>query len=209
MLIKGEQIIIGQTSNKQNQLVAGDNISMVVDPVEDKTTINANIDVTNYYNKSEIDTLLDDKQNELVAGSNISLIDDPQTKKTTISATGLNQYVYEYYQGDPIEKTVERTTMSFVIPGENLVGIKIYFNCSHDGATYNIFFNSPVMQRFDPTGQGNEIWWRDIWEQSLKLSDVDISMSWLLTQNYEMSITLNSRLYVTDFEITPIYQQTK
>ena len=40
MLIKGEQVLIGQTSNKQNQLVAGNNISMVVNP-DNTVTINS------------------------------------------------------------------------------------------------------------------------------------------------------------------------
>lgn len=53
----------------------------------DKIIDDLDIDLTNYYDKSEIDTKLADKQNVLTAGTNISI-----SEENIISATGGTEY---------------------------------------------------------------------------------------------------------------------
>lgn len=205
MLIKGEQTLIGQTSNKQNQLIAGDNISMVINPIADKTTINANIDLSNYYNKSETDDLLAAKQNELVAGSNISLIDDPQTGKTTISATGGSggtQYINMYETGSLIQQVVDNETISIPLTGDNIVGL----NVEYDNKQYIIIFSSPVYR-----DNNNAMKWRDITSPIITdLLDDNITFEWSENTGVGGGIIISiTTMSYEDFTIYPLYQKQK
>lgn len=59
-------------TGKQNKLVAGTNVTLV-DNTDDTTTINAEIDTNNYYNKTEIQAIANTKQDKLTAGANINI----------------------------------------------------------------------------------------------------------------------------------------
>lgn len=94
---------------KQDELTAGNNITIITDPYTNTAVISAaDPDLTNYYDKTETDTLLadkadktdlndyatktelqtglDTKQDELTAGKNITIVTDPYTNTAVISA---------------------------------------------------------------------------------------------------------------------------
>lgn len=101
MADKLKTLTIGGVSRNVDQYKAGTNVTFSEVGADGKIAINANVDLTNYYNKTETDALLDDKadadtvytktetdtlldgkQDTLTAGANIQIAQDG-----TISAT--------------------------------------------------------------------------------------------------------------------------
>lgn len=77
---------------------------------------NTNVDLTNYYNKTEVDTKVDTKQDKLVAGANITI------NGNTISATGAGQApdMTNYYTKTEIDGMLPQDTDTQYTAGNGL-----------------------------------------------------------------------------------------